>query len=472
MAQNLSDSTDVPHPFGPRVPGSAAALSRRAILRGFAASALAVGAGAALAACGSDTPSTSGATGSTPGGSSNAASGGSSSAAAGGSAITIGSYNSNPGVKEAQAALAKEAAGKTGVTVNLNIVDHETFKSNISNYLQGSPDELFTWFAGYRMAFFANQGLATQIDDVWSDISGNFASAAQSLSKGLDDHYYFVPMYNYPWVFFHNASTFEEKGYEIPATWDDLLALAAAMKDDGLVPLAFADKDLWPACGFFDTIDLRINGYDYHMKLMRHEIPWTDQGVTDVFEQYAKLLPFCQQGANGRIWQDSAALLENKGAGMMFQGSNQVGANYDAKNLPDLDFFEMPTINADFGTKYMEAPADGYMCAAKAKNIDGAKEVLRYIGTPEAEAVYLQTDDWDVGMAQGIDTSKYNDIQKKSVDLIQSKEAVTQFLDRDTDPAMADAMFSVMQKFIDDPSLKNVKSLQEEAESQAKQIFL
>lgn len=394
------------------------------------------------------------------------------SASAAGGTISMGSYNSNPGVKEAQQALVKDATDKTGVKIDLNLVDHETFKSNISNYLQGTPDELFTWFAGFRMAFFANQGLAAQIDDVWSEIGKNFGDAAQALSKASDGHYYFVPMYNYPWVFFHNASTFEEKGYQEPTSWDELLALAAHMKDDGLVPIAFADKDLWPACGFFDTIDLRINGYDYHMKLMRHEIPWTDKGVTDVFEEYAKLLPFCQEGANGRIWQDAAVLLENKGAGMMFQGSNQVGANYAPKNLPDLTFFEFPEINADFGTQYMEAPADGYMASAKGKNIDGGKEVLKYIGTPDAEAVYLETDDWDVGMANGIDTAKYNEIQKKSVDLIHSKKAVSQFLDRDTDPAMANAMFAVIQKFIADPSLNNVKSLQEQAESQAKSIFL
>jgi multiple sugar transport system substrate-binding protein len=317
-------------------------LSRRAILRGFAASAFAVGAGTLLSACG-DNSDGAAASGSQTSGSSSSAAGGSSS-------VTIGSYNSNPGVKQAQENLAKEATSSSGVQVNLNIVDHETFKSNISNYLQGTPDELFTWFAGYRMAYFANQGLATQIDDVWDEIGDNFGAAAKALSKGLDDHYYFVPMYNYPWVFFHNKSTFEEKGYEVPTTWEELIDLAKAMKSDGLVPLAFADKDLWPGCGFFDTLDLRINGYDYHMKLMRHEIPWTDPGVTDVFEHYAELLPYCQQGANGRIWQDSAALLENKGAGMMFQGSNQVGANYAAENLPDLDFFEMPALNSDFGS--------------------------------------------------------------------------------------------------------------------------
>ena len=396
----------------------------------------------------------------------------SSSAAPGsGGSITLGSYNSNPGVKDSQQALVDEAEAATGVDVKLNLVDHETFKANISNYLQGTPDDVFTWFAGFRMQFFAAQGLATPIDDVWEKIGANFGDAAKALSKGLDGHYYFVPMYNYPWVFFHNKSVFDAKGYTIPQSWDDLIALAKKMKGDGLVPIAFADKDLWPACGFFDTLDLRINGYDYHMKLMRHEIPWTDAGVTAVLNQYAELLPYCQSGANGRIWQDAAKALENKQAGMMFQGSNQVGANYSAANLPDLDFFEFPAINSTYGVDFMEAPADGYMCAKKAKHVDAAKAVLAYLGTGPAEKKFLETDKWDVGMVTNIDTSSYTVLQKKSAELIAGKKNVSQFLDRDTDPAMAAAVESLLQKFIDDPSASNIASIQKSAEAQAKTIF-
>ncbi|TAM71291.1 MAG: extracellular solute-binding protein [Microbacteriaceae bacterium] len=429
-------------------------LTRRSLLGGVAAAALAGATASSLAAC------------STPGGKSTSGAGGGAS-----KNVSMGSYNSNPGVKESQKALVKEAEARTGTNISLNLVDHETFKSNISNYLQATPDDVFTWFAGYRMQFFAAQGLATPIDDVWEKIGANFGPAAKALSKGLDGHYYFVPMYNYPWVFFHNKSVFSDKGYTAPTSWDDLLTLAKQMKADGIVPIAFADKDLWPGCGFFDTIDLRINGYDYHKRLMRHEIPWTDPGVTTVFQQYAELLPYCQNGANGRIWQDAAKDLENKNAGMMFQGSNQVGANYAPENLPDLDFFEFPAINPKFGTDYMEAPADGYMCAAKAKNTAGGKKVLEYLGTGKAEGTFLETDKWDVGMAKDVDTSKYNAIQKKSTELIASKKAVTQFLDRDTDPAMAAAAFAGVQNFIENPSTSNIKAIQKSLEAQAKSIF-
>ena len=87
---------------------------------------------------------------------------------------------------------------------------------------------------------------------------------------------------------------------------------------------------------------------------------------------------------------------------MMFQGTNQVAANYVAdKNLADLDFFPYPAINPSFGQDYMDAPTDGFMLPTKAKNPDAAKKVLEYIGTRAAEASYLKTDEWDVGLATG-----------------------------------------------------------------------
>jgi len=455
----MSDSGPTP---SSGISGAQTPLSRRSVLKGLAGVAgLAVLPGGLLAACGSDGKSSSPSTTATGGGATNAA----------GGAITFGSNYSDAAPKAAFAALCDQATAATNTKITINTTDHNTFQNNINAYLQGTPDDLATWFAGYRMQFFAAKDLLTPIDDVWDKIGGNFNDATKALSKGLDGKYYFVPIYNYPWVVFYNKSVFQSKGYEIPTTWDAFLALAKQMKTDGLVPIAFADKDLWPALGTFDIINLRVNGYDYHMKLMQNKASYTDKEVTDVFNQWAEIMPYCQSGANGRIWQDAATALENKTAGMMFQGSNQVAANYSAANLPDLDFFPYPEINPTYGQDYMDAPADGFFLPKKAKNVDAAKAVLEYIGTGAAEAAYLKTDQWDVGLATDIDTSGYNDIQKKSATAIAACKNVAQFGDRDTDPAMATALENLIQKFIDDQSASNIKSIQESAAAQAKQIF-
>jgi multiple sugar transport system substrate-binding protein len=398
----------------------------------------------------------------------------SSSSSSGGSAtgpITFGSNYSDAAPKAAFAALTQQASTSTGVQVTVNTTDHNTFQNNISNYLQGTPDSLATWFAGYRLQFFAAQGLLTPIDDVWDKIGGNFNDAAKSLSKGLDGHYYLVPLYNYPWVVFYNKSVFSSKGYQVPTTWDAFVTLAKKMQSDGLVPLAFADKDGWPALGTFDILNLRVNGYDYHIKLMKHEVPWTDPGVTAVFNQWREMAPYQQKGANGRIWQDAAKALENKQAGMMFQGSNQVAANYSASNLPDLDFFVFPTINTSFGTDFMDAPTDGFILPKKGKNAAAAKKILEYIGTGAAETEFLKTDHWDVGLANGLIAPTYNDIQKKSVAEIAKCKNVSQFMDRDTVPDMANAMIKLIQQFIDSPTPATIATIQKSAEDQAKTIF-
>jgi multiple sugar transport system substrate-binding protein len=438
-------------------------VSRRSVLKGIAGAAAFSAVPGALAACSSSSKKGGGST--TPAGS------GSASAPAGGGSISFGSNYSDPSTKAAFASLVTAAKGSTGIDISVNTVDHNTFQNSISNYLQGTPDDLATWFAGYRLQFFAAQGLLSPIDDVWDKIGGNFNDATKSLSKGADGHYYLVPIYNYPWVVFYNKSTFSQKGYSIPKTWDEFIALCKQMKKDGLVPLAFADKDGWPALGTFDILNLRINGYDYHIQLMQHKVPWTDKGVTAVFDHWRELMPYLQNGANGRLWQDAATTLENKQAGMMFQGSNQVAANYSPAHLADLDFFPYPEINSQYGQDYMDAPTDGFMMPKKAKNQDAAKTVLEYIGTSDAESTFLKTDHWDVGVASGLVAPTYNDIQKKSTAAISACKAVSQFMDRDTVPDMATAMITSIQNFINNPSASNVSSIQNSAEKQAKTIF-
>jgi multiple sugar transport system substrate-binding protein len=453
-----------------------ASFSRRGFLSSSMVAGAAVALPALLSACGGGSKSTSASSATSAATSAATSSGGASTTSGGATSasgtVTFGSNYSDPSTKAAFAALAQQATAATGAKVKTNTVDHNTFQNNINSYLQGTPDDLFTWFAGYRMQFFAGKGLASPLDDVWAKIGGNFNDATKALSKGKDGHYYFVPIYNYPWVVFYNKSTFRSKGYTVPTTWDQFIALAKKMKTDGLIPIAFADKDLWPALGMFDIINLRVNGYDYHMSLMQHKTAWTDAGVTQVFNQWAQLMPYLQPDANGRIWQDAATTLENKKAGMMFQGTNQVAANYNPKNLPDLDFFPFPTINTKYGQDYMDAPADGFMMSKKPKNKTGAEAVLEYIGSGAAEAAFLKSDKWDVGLATNISKAPYDAIQKKSASAIAACKAVSQFGDRDTDPGFASNVLEpAIQKFIANPSTSNIKSLQSSIEAQAKTIF-
>jgi multiple sugar transport system substrate-binding protein len=278
-----------------------------------------------------------------------------------------------------------------------------------------------------------------------------------------------VPLYNYPWAVFYRKSVWAAKGYQVPTTWDAFVALQKQMKSDGLVPMAMGQKDGWPALGTFDIINMRLNGYQFHMDLMAHKVGWDDPKVLAVFKQWQEVLPYQQPGANGRIWQDAAKTLLNKQAGMYLLGSF-VAQQFTGADLADLAFFPYPTIDPANGQDSIDAPIDGFMMSKKAKNTGAAKALLEFIGTAEAEAIYGKTDPSDVAAATNADTSHYNAIQTASAKLISSSKNIAQFLDRDTDPGFADTTVAAMiQSFFNNPG--QVQSQLKALESQAKTVF-
>ena len=384
--------------------------------------------------------------------------------------LTFGSNYSDEVPKAAlQTVVDAFQAKNPGLTVKVNTVDHNSFQENINTYLQGTPDDVFPWFAGYRMQFFAQKGLVGDISDVWGKISADQAPAFKGASTGIDGKQYFVPFYNYPWAVFYRKSVFKAKGYKIPTTLAQLVSLSKKMQADGLAPIAFGDKDGWPAMGTFDYLNLRTNGHAFHVDLMAGKIAWTDARVKKVFETWKTLLPYHQKGSLGRTWQDAAKSVVNKKAGMYLLGGF-VGQQFTGASYKDLDFFPFPAINPKFGRDTVEAPIDGFMMAKNPKNPEAAKAFLEYLSTAEAQQAYLGADPNNVATSKSANTSKYNVLQKKYATLISSSKHISQFLDRDTRPDFASTvMIPSIQKFIKNPN--DIDGLLKSIEKQKKAIF-
>ncbi|MFD5752036.1 ABC transporter substrate-binding protein [Streptomyces sp. NPDC127033] len=385
---------------------------RRGVLNGLMGVGAAALAGPALAACGGGPP------------------------AADPKSVTFGSNGADATPKKAYAAVARAFTEKTGLKVKTNTVDHDTFQKSISSYLQGTPDDTFTWFAGYRMRYFAEKKLAGPVDDVWETIGSGFSEAAKQLSRGTDGTYYFVPLYNYPWAVFYRKSVFEERGYTAPATWAQFVALAKRMKKDGLSPIAsgYGGGDSWSVLGAFDYLNLRANGYDFHMDLMRGGVAWSDRRMSTVLDLWRELAPYHQPGGGGRSWQDAAQSLFDKKSGMAVIGLFLGQQVTDEALREDIDFFPFPEIDPAYGRDSVEAPTDGFMLSRRPKNAEGARKFLEFLGSPEAESIYLSVDPSNVAVHSKADTSTYNALQKKSAELIGAARHITQFGDRDSDP--------------------------------------
>jgi multiple sugar transport system substrate-binding protein len=111
------------------------------------------------------------------------------------------------------------------------------------------------------------------------------------------------------------------------------------------------------------------------------------------------------------------------------------------------------------------------MMAKKPKNEAGAKALLEYIGSADAENIYLKTDPGNVGANTKADTAGYNAVQKKSAEIIGTTKNIAQFLDRDTRPDFASTvMIPALQDFIKNPN--DINGLTSSIEKQKKSIFV
>ena len=172
-------------PPTPQIPGSALvtmAATRRSFLRSAALGGVVLGTPGLLAACGGD-------------------SGGGGEAAAKTVKFGVNEAKGSGPAAQRLIAMAEAYAKETGVTVEGNYVDHNTFQDAITTYLQGTPDDVFTWFAGFRMNQFAEQGAISDVSDLWP-LDG-MSDAFKTASTASDGKQYFVPKDYYPWAVFY-----------------------------------------------------------------------------------------------------------------------------------------------------------------------------------------------------------------------------------------------------------------------------
>jgi multiple sugar transport system substrate-binding protein len=436
------------------VPGSVLGVDRRTLLRGAAGAGALLGVPTLLAACGGEEPAGS-------------ASGGT--AKAGPVKFGINEAKGSGPAYERLQGMADAYAKKTGSQVSVNAVDHNTFQESINTYLQGTPDDVFTWFAGYRMAQFAENGLISDVSDVWP-IDG-MSDAFKKSATAPDGKQYFVPISYYPWAVFYRTSVFEKNGWTEPTTLDELTALMEDMQGKKLTPFAFAAKDAWAPMGTFDILNMRLNGYDFHMELCQGKQKWDSAEVKNVFTTWKdKLLPYQQENSLGRTWQEAATSMAKGEAGMYLLGTFVVdGVPTDTQD--DLDFFTFPALDQAIGSDALDAPIDGFCVAAASESQEAAKAYISWLGTPEAADAGNNAGSAPfISANSNASTDKYGALQKKSVEVVAKAKSIAQFLDRDTNADLANTVITAsLQDFLKNPD--NIDAITASIQQQAASIL-
>ena len=215
--------------------------------------------------------------------------------------------------------------------------------------------------------------------------------------------------------------------------------------------------------GTFDILNLRLNGYDFHVGLMAGKEKWTDPKVTAVFKKWAEFLPYHAKDYAGLTWQNAADTLVQKKSGMYLLGlfvSAQFRRPRTPADLDDLDFFPFPNLGTQYDAeKALDAPIDTIQITrqvAQARRRARCREGLPRVlvqGLDPAHHVQEPAGRSSRRPRTPTPAATAPSRRRPSRSSAQAQK-ITQYLDRDTrsDFAGANGAQSLLQKFLANPT--------------------
>ncbi|UJW75296.1 ABC transporter substrate-binding protein [Rhizobium sp. SL42] len=366
--------------------------------------------------------------------------------------ITINSDHSDPVPKKAMEELIADfQKANPDVTVKWNNFDHEGYKSAIRNFLTADAPDVVAWYAGNRMEPFVKAGLFEDVTDVWTanGLDEQLKSSAPSMT--IDGKKWGMPYTYYQWGIYYRKDIFAEQGITPPKTWAELLAASEKLKAAGITPFTIGTKALWPTGGWFDYLNLRVNGYEFHMELTSGKVPYTDPRVKAVFEKWGELVKagyFIDNHA-AIDWQDAVPQLVQGKAAMYLMGNFAV-ATFKEGGLKEeqIGFLQFPEITPGIPVAE-EAPTDTFHIPSGAKNKEDAKKFLAYLASPAVQTKMNAT----LGQLPVNNTAeKPKDVfLDAGFTMLSNAHALAQFYDRDAQAEMAKAGMEGFQEFMVKP---------------------
>ncbi|PTX54850.1 carbohydrate ABC transporter substrate-binding protein (CUT1 family) [Litoreibacter ponti] len=365
--------------------------------------------------------------------------------------LRIISDMSNPAPRAVMEGLAADfGALHPDLNIELDIVDREAWKTQIRNALTANAPDVINWYAANRMGPYVNAGLFEDISDMYAngDLPGLEAVKG---AMTLDGKQWGVPYTYYQWGIYYREDIFNELGLEEPETFEQELANCQKIVDSGRKCYAIGTKFLWTAGGWFDYLNMRTNGFDFHMQLARGEVEWTDDRVRETFANWRKIIDMGGyiDDHQSYSWQEALKFMTDGEATAYLIGNFAVAPMRDAGLGDDqIDFYQFPMINDH--PMGEDAPTDTFHIPANATNKDNARAFLQYVTSAEVQTAINSGDalgQLPVNANSSVDADEF---LEQGFEMLSNNATggVAQFFDRDFPAEMASVGMEGLQEFM------------------------
>ncbi len=383
--------------------------------------------------------------------------------------LVINANTSDPAQRQAMEELiASFESEYPDIEVVFNLYDHEAFKTAMRNFLVSDAPDLITWNAGNRMRVFVELGLFEDVTDVW-EAEGLYESMPAVIgASSVDGRQYGVPYAYYAWGLYYRRDLFEQAGItEAPTNWEEFMEVGAQLNEAGITPVTIGTRNLWPAAGWFDFLNMRINGAEFHAELMDGEVAYTDDRVRAVFDAWAELVEadFFIDNHPGYSFQEALPFM-NQGDAAMYLLAPFIVSMFPEDVLENVDWFPFPIIDPEVGI-YEDAPTDSFHIPVNATNKEDARLFLAFAARADVQTETAATLDM---LPPNVNATVAEDrFTQGGFAQLSRADGIMQFYDRDTDPALARVGMQGFQEFMQNPD--RIDEILERIEAERARIY-
>lgn len=322
------------------------------------------------------------------------------------------------------------------VNIEVEALDEEAYKTKFKAYsMEGMPDVVSIWGQPAFLDEVLDAGVLAELNqDDYADY-GFISGSLDGFMK--DGKLYGLPRNTDVAGFYYNQKIFEDNGWEVPTTYDELLTLAGEIKDKGIVPLAMDGGDGWPLAVYLSDILFKLTGSDYS-SVVSNAISTGDfsdenlKKATELLKESADAGLF-QNGYDSQDYGTAMNLFTNGQAAMFYMGSWEASMALN-EDIPEdvrtnIRVFTMPVIDGGKGTATDIAAwnGGGYAVSADSEVKDEAIKFLNYMYQPDKLSKY----GWENGVGMSAqDQSAYmtgdeTELQMQFVDAVNNATSVS-----------------------------------------------
>ena len=279
----------------------------------------------------------------------------------------------------------------------------------------GDPPDLAVLPQPGLLQDFAERGALIPVEDVVGEqIDAGYPDGVREVGTVDDTLYALWFKAAQKSTVWYNVNVFNDAGVQPPESWDELQDVAGTISDFGVAPYSVGAADGWTLSDLFENTYLTLNGGEMYDQLASHEIPWTDESVTNTLNLMSDVIgndDLIQGGTSGALQTDfntsvTQMFTDPPQGAITFEGSFVGGiitGETEAQLGTDAEFFNFPSIEGN-----PSGVVGGGDLVVMMTDTEASRALMSFLATPEAAEIWGAEGGF-ISTASEVDPSIYPD---------------------------------------------------------------